>query len=105
MHHLRSQGWDTIASYRAVFFAYAAVGVVKFALACALSKNVEAEKKVKPQRDTETAPLLGNGDAEEPKKKSLISLLPTISKESRIIVVNLCLLFALDAFASGLAPL
>jgi hypothetical protein len=32
-------------------------------------------------------------------------LLPSISKESRVIVLNLCILFALDAFASGLAPL
>lgn len=105
-HHLLSEGWSTIAAYRVVFFAYAAIGVIKFALACGLSKKVEAEKRrVMPQRDAETAPLLGNGNAEEPKKRSWVSLVPSISKESRVIVVNLCLLFALDSFASGLAPL
>lgn len=99
--------WDDVASYRAIFWAYAVVGILKFLLSIALSKSVEAEKKVAPVQDSETAPLLGNGtENDEPKKKSYFrSLLPEISKESRLIVVNLCILFALDAFASSLAPL
>jgi hypothetical protein len=102
-------GWNEVAAYRAVFWGYAAVGLVKLCLAIALSKACEAEKKqAPPAADPETAPLLGNGaEDEEPKKKQskLLSMLPEISKESRVIVVNLCILFALDAFASGLAPL
>ena len=95
----------TIESYRVIFFAYAALGFVKFLLAVALTKRVEAEKK-KPEPVSETAPLLGERAPEEPPaKKPKKSILPSISKESRTIVVNLCILFALDAFASGLAPL
>jgi hypothetical protein len=102
-------GYDEVAAYRAVFWAYAAVGLIKFALAMALSKACEAEKKpAPPAADPETAPLLrDSAEDEEPKKKQskLLALLPEISKESRVIVINLCILFALDAFASGLAPL
>lgn len=106
MNKLESQaGWDYIQAYRVIFFVYAAIGAIKFVLACALSKKIEMEKS-KPQGDEETTPLLSNGNTEQPKKKkSWFSLLPDFSKESKIIVVNLCILFALDNLASGLAPL
>lgn len=102
-------GYDQVAAYRVIFWGYATVGLIKLCLAMALSKACEAEKKqAPPAADPETAPLLGDSaEDEEPKKKQsrLLALLPEISKESRIIVVNLCILFALDAFASGLASL
>ncbi|RQM06139.1 hypothetical protein DH86_00003405, partial [Scytalidium sp. 3C] len=114
VHYLRAtKHWSEVEAYRAVFWGYAVFGFIKFILSLALSKNVEAEKKPKQAastgQDPESAPLLGNGangraPAKE-KKPSLLALLPEISKESRVIVLNLCLLFALDAFASGLAPL
>ncbi|TVY48589.1 putative membrane protein [Lachnellula occidentalis] len=98
--------WDVLRTYRTVFWAYAIFGVIKFILSIILSKNIEAEKKPAPTEDTETAPLLGDGAEETETKKSYFrSLLPDISAESRIIVANLCILFMLDAFASGLAPL
>jgi MFS family permease len=98
--------WDVIRTYRTVFWGYAVFGVIKFILSIALSKQIEAEKKPAPTQDPETAPLLGDGAEETETKKSYFrSLLPDISAESRIIVVNLCILFALDAFSSGLAPL
>jgi len=122
MHYVREElKWGNIRTYRAVFWAYAVVGLIKLGLALALSKAVEAEKKQPPPvEDPETAPLLGDGaedadcdttvfgdDDEGSKKMQSVfrSMLPEISKESRIIVANLCILFALDAFASGLAPL
>jgi hypothetical protein len=110
LNYMKSHlGYDEIAAYRSIFWGYAVVGLIKLCLAMALSKACEAEKKqAPPAADPETAPLLGDGaEDEEPKKKQsrLLALLPEISKESRIIVVNLCILFALDAFASGLAPL
>lgn len=105
VHHMTSNGLYYIQAYRYIFFAYAAIGLIKFALACALSKKVEAEKEVKLRGDTEITPLLDDGSTDQPKKKARSSLIPNISKESRVIVVNLCLLFALDSFASGLAPL
>jgi len=98
--------WDVIKAYRTVFWGYAAFGILKFLLSVALSKDVEAEKKPAPVEDAETAPLLEDGAEETEAKKSYIrSLIPEITAESRIIVLNLCILFALDAFASGLAPL
>lgn len=109
IHYMKvNLGWDSIKTYRAVFWAYACIGLIKFALAMSLSKVVEAEKKAAPIADPETAPLLGDGaEDDEPKKKKnfLASKLPEISPESRVIVINLCILFALDSFASGLAPL
>lgn len=106
VHALQSSnGDDYIRSYRTIFFAYAVVGIMKFALACALSSKVEAIKEARPVRNTETTPLLGEDHPNDKKPKPRMSLLPSISRESRLIVVNLCLLFALDSFASGLASL
>jgi hypothetical protein len=115
VRHLRSlDGWDEIRAYRMMFFAYAVLGLIKLSLTLALSKKVELEKEGPPKPvDPEQAPLLGestqaNGahpDMKKSKKRSLKSILPAISPESRIIVVNLCLLFSLDALASGLVPL
>jgi hypothetical protein len=99
------KGFSDVRSYRVIFFAYAVIGLIKFVLAISLSQKCEAEKKVAPERDSETTPLLGGNGTKPKKSKPCMSLLPSISPESRIIVFNLCLLFALDAFASGLAPL
>jgi hypothetical protein len=108
IHYMREElAWPKIDVYRAVFWGYAAFGVIKLVLTLLLSKACEAEKKQAALSDPETAPLLGDGaeDLEPQKKSTFQSLLPEISANSRIIVFNLCLLFALDAFASGLAPL
>ncbi|KAK0103047.1 hypothetical protein ONS96_005658 [Cadophora gregata f. sp. sojae] len=106
-HMINDLQWGAIASYRIVFWAYAGFGILKLLLTLALSGAVELEKKPTPIQDPESAPLLGDGAEEvEPKKGNwLFSKLPDFSTESRAIVINLCILFALDAFASGLAPL
>jgi hypothetical protein len=101
-------GWDDLRAYRMMFFAYAVCGLIKMALALALSSNVEVDKpEAATQPDPETAPLLDeNSEDEDPApKKPKKRIFPSISPESRIIVVNLCLLFALDALGSGLATL
>lgn len=106
---LDTAGWERIEVYRAVFWGYAAVGIIKLLLTVGLSKACEAERKQPvptPDPDPETAPLLGDMvEAQKPKKSTFRSLLPEISAESRVILLNLSLLFALDAFASGLASL
>jgi hypothetical protein len=96
-------GWEDIAAYRAIFWGYGVLGFAKFVLSVVLSHAVEAEKKIVPIENSETAPLLGEG-AEDviPKKSFLRSKLPDISKESRLIMLDLCLLMGLDSFASGL---
>lgn len=104
--------WKVTNVYRTVFWMYAFLGIVKFLLTISLSKAVEAEKKKesKPSGDSEDAPFLGEDEEEvqkpvEPKKSFIHSYLPDISAESRVIVAQLCLLFGLDSFASGLAAL
>jgi len=110
VNHLREDlKWTAIRSYRVIFWGYAIVGIIKFLLAISLSKAVEAnkEKEIPTAVDPETAPLLGD-NSEEPERKtksSIRALLPKISVESRTIILNLCLLFAVDSFASGLAPI
>ncbi|KAA8576564.1 hypothetical protein EYC84_006667 [Monilinia fructicola] len=108
INYLRNEsGWADIAIYRAVFWGYAIFGFIKFLLSVGLTQAVEVEKKDAPIEDPETAPLLGDG-AEEvvaTKKGYFASKLPNISKESKLVVLNLCLLIGLDSFASGLVPL
>ena len=114
VRHLKSlDGWDDIRAYRIIFFAYAVLGLIKLALALALSKKVEAEKvETRVPIDPERAPLLGENGQEngqnpdlKKKKRGFTSLLPNISAESRVIIFSLCWLFALDSLASGLVPL
>ena len=108
---LRSaHGWGETRSYRVVFFAYAALGLVKLLFTLSLSPKVEAAtKKPEPVREAEQAPLLGeereNGTGKKNQKPSLRTLLPQLSPESAVILFKLALLFSLDSFASGLAPL
>lgn len=96
--------WTSVRAYRLIFFIYAAVGLVKLCLALLLSKECEVQRQ---PSTTETAPLLGNNTTATPSKdttKKRWKLLPNISKESRVILAQLCVLFAFDNFASGLAP-
>jgi MFS family permease len=109
-------GWSAIPAYRIIFQAYAVFGLLKFFFTMLLSSAVEAERRheVSEEVDPSTRPLLDPTTPQEMEDAaphetassySWSSLLPQISPESRIILVNLCILFALDAFASGLAPL
>jgi hypothetical protein len=120
IHHLvKVLEWDNIRSYRVIFFAYAGLGVLKMILALLLSHRVESEEKQEQRQqsiaNSETAPLLNNNNSNNtntteaapvPRPKNrLRALLPKVSKESVSVVINLCLLFALDSFASGLASM
>lgn len=102
--------WSNIQSYQAVFFGYAAIGAIMFAISCSLSKKCEREVEEDALLDSETTPLLtdGNGVANNHQNRNKWlkkSILPSISKESRGIFIKLAVLFALDSFGSGLAPL
>jgi MFS family permease len=106
-------GWSLLDAYRAVFLAYAALGLVKLVLSLALSSRVEADEEPSVSNNgasapTDTTPLL-NADPEarpETRNKRWWTVLsPQLSPESKGITVALCLLFAVDSFASGLAPL
>ena len=112
-----SYGWQLVDAYRLVFYCYAALGLVKLVLIALLSASVEVEPKPQPgiasSRDeedrVETDPLLRSSAAQNSATPSTIKprrrLLPEISHESMQTMFSLCILFALDSFASGLAPL
>ncbi|KJZ71788.1 hypothetical protein HIM_08808 [Hirsutella minnesotensis 3608] len=112
IHGIRNGlGWTPVQAYRATFVGYAILGVVKLLLAMSLSRAVEPAKKAASAEATteETTPLLAGepnpASQTQPKPKKWTNLLPEISPESRVITATLCLLFALDSFASGLVPL
>jgi MFS family permease len=114
-----SKGWDFVAACRVIFFVYAAIGAIKFMLTLGLTSNVEAAAKKKKenrppsgqQEPSERQPLLATDahpdeENEVPKpKQRKIPFLPDIEAHLVGLVVNLCFLFALDSFASGLASL
>ena len=101
---------DSVKAYRIIYFIYAAVGIVKLCLALFLSAACELDPKPKAAGTaTETAPLLANGSqqnqTDDDRNKRRWRLLPEISKESQVVLVQLCILFACDNLASVLAPL
>lgn len=109
IHHMRiNLGMDVINVYRNVFYGYSAIGVLKLISALVLSAAVEVHDEPASDTDTnEQAPLLTQPNQAQtpnqaPPKKQLRA---KVSRESIPIVVSLCALFALDSFASGLAPL
>lgn len=120
VHYLMvDRHWEELEAYRVIFYGYAVLGALKLVLALMLSSAVEADKKqqkpiVQSGANGETTPLLSESNAggnsasaieqSEP-KRGIRALLPEISKESWSILVSLCILFAVDSFASGLASL
>ncbi|RBR08523.1 uncharacterized protein FIESC28_10213 [Fusarium coffeatum] len=112
IHYMRvNLGMDVVDIYRNVFYGYSAAGILKLISAIILSSAVEAQDEAEQPTsasDTdEQAPLLaqpsqGQAPTQAPPKKQLRA---KISRESIPVVVTLCTLFALDSFASGLAPL
>ncbi|RMZ91210.1 hypothetical protein DV736_g1534, partial [Chaetothyriales sp. CBS 134916] len=111
-------GWAPLESYRVVFFAYTALGLIKLFLSFCLSSACEPEKKAEdPPPSTknapdETRPLLAQDDGGSQKPAQLTSIqhirfksiLPQLTPESLSLVWKLCLLFCIDSFASGLTP-
>ncbi|KAH7253281.1 hypothetical protein NW759_007057 [Fusarium solani] len=110
-HYMRvSLHMDVVDVYRRVFYGYAILGLLKLVAAIVLSSDVEIHHEPQPvpaaDNDEQTPLIPGNNSQQStsetaPKKQ----LRARISHESVPIVVCLCALFALDSFASGLAPL
>lgn len=104
--------WTAVEAYRIVFWVYAALGLVKFALCLLLSPECEVEATRKPKTTStgEQQPLLAE-DVPPPEGssksqgtvKKLTSLLPSLSAHTISLVGRLCLLFAMDSFGSGMA--
>lgn len=103
---IETKNWNKVKAYRLIFFVYAVIGLLKLVLALSLSEACEAEKQPSSANATETAPLLNpDNDGDNGKKKKRRNIFPRLSRESQVILVQLCLLFAFDNFASGLAPM
>jgi MFS family permease len=109
-----SRGWEFVPACRVIFFVYAAVGITKLILTLWLSPTVEAAKKQKKQKKpdqqsqdqpSETEPLLNSNAGEAEPMKTPTKKIPFLPTVETSLIVNLCLLFALDSFASGLASL
>ena len=124
VQRLLSMGTSNIRAYRSIFWIYALLGLVKLGLSLMLSEACEPEPKKQERRDhleldsVEAEGLLSDdeNDLESTKPKPTHtpkisvpkvrkSIWPEISPASRSILVKLCLLFAVDSFASGLTPL
>ncbi|KAL8698511.1 MAG: hypothetical protein Q9201_006536 [Fulgogasparrea decipioides] len=118
------KGWTPTRSYRVIFGLYAFLGLIKLGLSVTLSEKCEPEpekqeyNQVTELNEVEIESLLSSDEDDEaagtrskrgsqplpptPSKKR--SIWPSISVASRGILIKLCILFAFDSFASGLAP-
>lgn len=114
----KSARFSDVQAYRTVFYFYTLLGLVKLALSMALSEKVEVERKPPPSPDQARTQLLHDYDAEtegsnnnnrdtvsKNTKTKPKAWLPAISPASRLVVIQLCILFGMDSFASGLATL
>jgi hypothetical protein len=89
--------------------AYAGLGFLNLLLSCGLSSRVELHgHEEQKNSDGEEEPLISGSDPDSHNNLAAVkakrSLLPRISKESRMVLLKLCLLFSLDSLASGLVP-
>lgn len=115
--------WTDIQAYRLIFGCYALLGIVKLILSLVLSDKCEpAAEQNKGQDDFELNSVEAEGllsedeedtrsGASKPSRTSKASgtkrskmLWPNISPSTRTVLVKICLLFAVDSFASGLVP-
>jgi len=99
---LKTSQWDKLRAYRVIFWMYAGFGLVIFGMVLCLSKACEIERP--PQVDIESASV-ESGKKVEGKKNFFMASLPSFSRQSKFVVIKLCLLFALESFGSNMAPL
>ena len=120
---LQQSGWTPVDAYRVIFWAFAILGVWKLLLCFPMTSRCEwvkpeNSKKNATEESEERRPLLeGQSQSDgyqsfasaKPKSKPQVSVTSRIesyiSRESWLIVGQLCFLFALDSIASGLAPM
>ena len=116
---LQQKGWSAFASYRLIFWIYAAIGLLKALVTLMLSSRCEVERTPSRTETTmertgeteEDQPFLANGEPQEreepppappaPKKGTKFSQL---SPKSIRTLLRLCALFFLDSLASGMVP-
>ena len=101
--------WSTVQAYRVVFLGYAILGLVKLASTLVLSSACEREEKESvgqsDMRETadnqEDSPLLSkNVENQEPKARNRLGF--TVTKDSLVVLAEVCFLQALEALGIGL---
>lgn len=113
-------GFPEIRAYRMIFGIYTLLGILKLVLSLMLSDACEPqpekeERHADVELDTvEAEGLLSDSESDAAKDSNSKpnttpasrkkSIWPSISPSSRGILIKLCLLFAVDSFASGLVP-
>lgn len=109
------EGWSELDAYRAMFWVYTALGLVKAAMTLFLSYRCEHGVKEDPVVGSsgETEPLLnghGNGETDPvvipvlKKKPKWWDAFSQISKPTRWTLLKLCSVFFLDSLGSGMVP-
>lgn len=118
---LKSREWTELQAFRGVFCLYGAIGIVK-AIATSLlssrceadggSKNVNAYQPVGAKQSRPTAATDETEDGDEgpaqserpaPKPKPKMGF-AQLSNKTRLTLLRLCALFAIDSLASGMVP-
>jgi MFS family permease len=105
---LQATGWSEAASFRFIFWIYAAAGLCKAALTSLLSSKCEvqpapiADTREQNQSEETEAFLPATGATTAPAKKQ--SAVSKISPKSRKTLLKLCSLFFFDSLASGMCP-
>lgn len=105
-----------LTCYRGVFVAYAVVGLVKFILCCTMSQKCEIEEEEEEEQEpNEASALLSQTEDDNkptPAGQTLVksdqkgwSMLPSLSSENTSLFVKLCILYAIDYVANGMASM
>ena len=115
----QQSGWTANASFRLIFWIYAAIGALKALATLSLSRRCEVQPKPAPTetrsndngQPDETQPLLANGapqgetqEATPPAPKKPTFAFAQLSRKSVLILLRLSALFFLDSLASGMVP-
>lgn len=106
---LQTAGWSEEASFRFIFWIYAAAGLIKAALTSLLSSKCEVqpvptERPSGQAQSEETESFLPNTSQSTAPPKKPSSSISTISPKSRKTLLKLCSLFFFDSLASGMCP-
>lgn len=110
---------NEVDAFRAAFWLYAGVGLVKCLLVLCLSSNCEVHKEEEQEApnaveseaedsgtsNADTRALLdGSDDSSLPKAKKTTSPVGALSRGTIYILLRICLLFSIDSLASGMVP-
>lgn len=121
------QGWTELDAYRAVFWIYTVVGLVKAVATLFLSRKCEQHTPSAPSKpdrrssdgEEEAEPFLSGTDDDDThpaatsdaagssngkREKKSWNPFASISPKSRAILFKLCSLFFLDSLGSGMVP-